>query len=287
LKLAGVTLLAAVLAVLPPTASASFPGGNGKLAFGRGVLIPEEIAVINPDGSGRRRIVPAGGIAVGEPAWSADGRRIAYTRLSSVDVQTGRFRAAIYTAGATGGSRRRVISGPVGQPSWAPDGRRIAFRRGTRGGIWIMNADGSDQKRLTRGADLSPDWSPDGARILFVRGDALYVVNTDGGGLRRLAPRSLEVRSADWSPDAARVVFATGRGLYTAAADGSGRARLRGTRSLDLTPVWSPDGAEIAFTRLTLGGRSDVYRLPAAGGRPRRVTRDGRSQLGDWQPVPG
>ena len=285
MKLAGLILLAAVLAVLPPAATASFPGANGKLAFGRGVLIPEEIGVINPDGTGRRRIVPPGGVATGEPVWSADGRRIAYTRLSTVDPETGRFRAAIYTATATGGSRRRVVSGPVGQPSWAPDGR-IAFRRGTRGGIWVMDADGSDQKRLTRGADQSPDWSPDGARVLFVRGDALYVVNPDGSGLRRLVPRSLEVRSADWSPDATRIVFATSRGLYSAAADGSGRTRLRGTTELDLTPVWSPDGTQIAFTRLTLSGSSDVYRLPARGGRPQRVTRDGRSQLGDWQPLP-
>ena len=71
------------------------------------------------------------------PAWSPDGRRIAFA--SNGDI---------YVMDADGGNQRRLTTGGVndGVPSWSPDGCRIAFasERTKILGIYVMNIDGSE-----------------------------------------------------------------------------------------------------------------------------------------------
>ncbi len=137
---------------------------------------------MNADGSGVRRLTHG---ASGSPAWSPDGRRIAFRGDKS----------DIYVVDVDGSGQRRLAQS-AGDPVWSPDGRRIAFeRRFARGAeIHVMNADGSGQRRLTRSAGLGVDWSPDGRKIAFVsdrdggRGQ-IFVMNADGSGQRRLTQR--------------------------------------------------------------------------------------------------
>jgi len=72
---AAVALLA--VALLASTAQAAFPGTNGKIAFVSSRDGNFEIYAMNPDGSGQTRLTtnPATDF---DPAWSPDGRRIAY-----------------------------------------------------------------------------------------------------------------------------------------------------------------------------------------------------------------
>ena len=121
-----------------------------------------QIFVMAADGSAETQLTSgsSGVLADGDPAWSPDGRRIAFTRETSDGVDQ------IYVMNADGSGQTALTAAPGAnlQPSWSPGGCQIAFTS-TRDGhraIYVMNADGSTQTRLTSSSaeDFSPAWSP-------------------------------------------------------------------------------------------------------------------------------
>ena len=177
--------------------------GRGDFNFG--------LYVMNANGSGLRslaqrllgRLGPGDGAS--QPAWSPDGRRIAFVadRGGNDDV---------FVVNADGGGLRRLTRNPAGDgaPVWSPDGRKIAFVSNRDGAyeVYVMNADGSRQRALAartvpfRGlffdgrmarlaaAEVAPVWSPDGRKIAFVSDRdgtyEVYVMNADGSRQERL-----------------------------------------------------------------------------------------------------
>ena len=103
-----------------------------------------DIYVMNADGSGKRMLTHNARYNA-EPAWSPDGRKIAFRSAQNGNRD-------IYVMNADGSGKRNLTRNPAqdGSPSWSPDGRRIAFisNRDGRLEAHVMNADGSAQRSL-------------------------------------------------------------------------------------------------------------------------------------------
>jgi TolB protein len=274
-------LLAVPIALVCATpASATFPGGNGKLVFQRPAGPQMDLFTIRPDGSHAKKLV--GGRAFDEKAeWSPDGRRIAFAR-GNVSGDRGE----IWTANAKGRDLRRLTTwnAIAGAPTWTADERIVYFTTKDfppddlpPSELYSMAADGSDQRRLTYDEviQVDPQVSPADGTVAYVAFDpvpgepgvfdlGLFSIAVDGSGQKALAPFSSkrDVLTASWSPDGSRIVAEVAwarppvepggsdrqSDLVLMNADGTGLRRLTRTRTLETNPVWSPDGRLIAFT---------------------------------------
>jgi Tol biopolymer transport system component len=295
------------LVVVQAPADAAFPGDNGKIAYAdyHGNF---DIYGTNPDGVTGQAQLTSNPADDYEPAWSPDGRKIAFTSFRDGNSE-------IYVMNADGSGQTRLTNNSADdrEPNWTPDGR-ISFTSGRDGSseIYVMNTDGNNQTRITNNpaSDSQPAWSPDGAKIAFVsdRGaggtEAIYTMNSDGTGVTELtSPRSGGgfYEAPDWSPDGEKIVFGTGNICYCADAvfaittmnrDGTGEQVLRsdysGFRFPEL-PAWSPDGTLIAYDDAVDAG--NLYVFPSDGGCCDSTVAPpngpGFPRGADWQPLPG
>jgi Tol biopolymer transport system component len=260
-----------LLLAVPPSTSSSesaFPGRNGLIAFssGRGGR-DLSIYTIRSDGSGVRRVTRARPPSGTSPAYSPDGRTIAF---GSQSAENG---TELWLAPTHGGRAYRLLGGLDAIPpdlDWSPDGRRLVFESGAA--LWVVRADGRGKRRLTGDGAYEPDWSPDGRHIAFSHSfDGVFVLDLRTKRIRRVGPGA----EPAWSPDGKQIVSAHATcsvcayNLYVMDADG-GRLRqitsFHGDDSAE-SPAWSPDGRLIAFDRCCGGiyvvrpDGSDVRRL--------------------------
>lgn len=166
------------------------------------------------------------------PAWSPDGRFIAFIRFASPDKG-----ADLVVMPGHGGAEKTIATifpmpiprtvREVGNLSWTPDGRWLAFGGATSHdgprGIWLIAFDGSEQRRLTEppgGHDLSPVVSPDGRYLAFLRARtvgrvAIFLVPLTSGLAPSGTPRQLTdddhgVIGLAWTSDGRDLVFSAG-----------------------------------------------------------------------------
>jgi TolB protein len=101
------------------------------------------------------------------PAWSPDGKKIAFRRM------LGESNSEVFLANADGSEARNLTNDPAfdGWPAWSPDGKKIAFASNRRGSyeIYIMNPDGSGVTKVANneGRATAPQWTKDGKNIFF------------------------------------------------------------------------------------------------------------------------
>jgi TolB protein len=117
-----------------------------------------ELFVMDADGSNERRLTERPGFNSG-PAWSPDGRRIAFHSTSSGG-------ADIVIMDADGRNPTVLTSSEAEDyyPAWSPDGRWIVYCSGQakQYNLWRVHPDGTERQRLTDhpGRDQAPAWRP-------------------------------------------------------------------------------------------------------------------------------
>jgi uncharacterized protein YjdB len=126
-----------------------------------------------------------------DPAFSADGSRIAY-------VSTSPGNAEIYVMNADGTSPTRLTTEPLadGRPTFTPDGQTILFHSARTAGkqqIWSINVDGSGLTQLTRDSvNFAPTVSPDGQTVAYVslrnKSYDIWLMARDGSNPRQFTP---------------------------------------------------------------------------------------------------
>ena len=278
--LIGATALAISGAVAGP-AVAAFPGLNGKIAFSRnGQITLKDFG----DATGGTPLTNTGDNQ--DPAWSADGLRIAFTSDRGGSVQ-------VWTMNANGSNQTQFSSeaGDTSGPAWSPHGTKNAYAvaNGTDHHLEVRDVTGGAPPRPAGGAqnqDL-PVFTADGTRVIF-EDDAiggLSIVGVTGAGR---APFLSDAAQPDVSPDGSRIVVRRTdlERLQVVNADGSG-----GTPIIDYPatrPAWSPDGTRVIFHRSGFAGpASHLYTLPS-GGAPTPTQETTPTTLdfsADWQPI--
>lgn len=189
---------------------------------------------------------------------SPDGSMVAYVQIDEKGHGTIVLQTTVHVP------PRPLTSTPAGysdtMPVWSPDGRTIAFARfdpSSRCQIMLIAASGGNERKIAdcfAGGASSYDWTPDGNGLLMG-------LETKLPGERSSPLRLLDIASGQW------------KALDYAISEGD----------IDIDPRYSPDGKWIVFRRAI--SLSDLWKMPATGGTPQRLTHV-KSDIRGWDWLP-
>jgi TolB protein len=137
------------------------------------------------DGSGQVQRSPLA-VEAACPAWSPDGRTIAFCATDDTSGPSALFaHASIWMMGADGSQPRRVVANTDAYAPihWSPDGTRVAFLRavteggGFQLGVHVARADGSGERSLTPAGSSEAEvaWAPDSRHVLIATSHGLFI----------------------------------------------------------------------------------------------------------------
>jgi Tol biopolymer transport system component/DNA-binding winged helix-turn-helix (wHTH) protein len=278
--------------VTSPTApqATSAPSGRRRLWLGAGIAVTvvvvglvaaafwpvrpaASVPAVSSAARNERRLTRGDGLQT-NPAWSPDGRMIAYASAAAGSWD-------IWIQPVAGGDALQVTKRPGAElnPSWSPDGSTIVFESIEPEGIYTVPVFGGEPTRLTT-FGAKPRWSPDGRHILFGATESagrleqsLYLVGIDRRPPRPVLEREISrlegVTSWSWQKDSRRVSLIAARAghspsLFTLPIEGGApiETRIPAEVRVKLSEAaWADDGRSVCVVGWRTDGTDDIWRL--------------------------
>jgi TolB protein len=235
-----------------------------------------ELQIADADGAGEETAL-ASFEPIISPAWSPDGRRLAYVSFENK-------KPVVYVHSLLDGKRNVAANfrGSNSAPAWAPDGKTLAVTLSREGGsqIFLVNPDGSGVRRITTSSaiDTEPRYSPDGKWIFFTsdRGGTpqIYRMPSGGGEPQRVTFEGSYNVSPRPSPDGKTLAYITrnsGR-FQVALQDLANRqVQIITDSDRDESPSFAPNGRMILLATV-VGGRGLLSAVSADGRFKQRLS---------------
>jgi TolB protein len=264
---------------------------NTQIAFVSTTTGNKEIYVADFDGYRPRRFTTTNGITL-SPAWSSNGRWLAYTayRKKKPDIYIKHIRKNLP-------GKVIAFKGLNTTPAWVPGKESLLSATLSKDGnpeIYLLTSSGKIVKRLTNdwGIDTSPAWSPDGKKFALVSNRSgtpqIYIHDLDTNQVRRLTYEGGYNTNPEWSPQGDLIAYSGMINgyfdIFIISVDGQKLYRLTQNAGNNESPTWSPDGTLIAFSS-TREGPARIYVMNANGADQRRLlTLPGEQTSPRWSP---
>jgi len=214
-----------------------------------------------------------------DPMFSPDGKSILFT-------STRGGKPGIWRMRDDGSKPERICDGD--QAEWSPDGKKIVLRRNER--ILTRVLDGGEERFVSPESlphCSGPAWSPEGKSLAFAsrreQSNAVYVAPAEGGKPTKVYDQQ-GACEPHWSPDGTRIVYETETHVCTINRDGTKNRVITPFGGVQRYARYSPDGQTLIFCQgVSEKGPWELYTIPVAGGKPRKLTEGGSDMYPDWK----